>query len=1120
MKFGSLQLRTPDGEAREVPVDLPNLVVGRSDGNNIIIDDLSISRRHARLVIESGRLLIEDLGSAAGTFVAGHRIDPHTSNLVEGDAPIRFGDVEVRFVPAPAGLAEQATEDAADAAALDAYDPTPSSSIHVAVTSPSTPVEPGGAVFASAVIHNRGRVVDLVQVAVTGVPAAWVTFNRSTLALVPGTNETVTMVIQPPLEATALAGEYDFGVQVTSAEHDRESVAFGKLAVLPFDATVLTLQPMRSKRNFTLVAKNNGNALVTYTLGGVDDESAFLYDFHEPSIELRPGTEKRVPIQVRRPVRQWFGRTVFMPFLVRATPTAGTATAVQAPGQLVVQPPLEKWKWPAIVALMVAAIALAVWLSWVYRDKMPGWVPWAEDDAPAAVVAAGEAAYSGVHMCDKAEEERSAPKPVELPAGASGSPLFAQNNPAWAKVEYAHAGDPEFGPDWCGTTIEQCGCAMTSVTTIMAMFGIVTMPDGKEVTPETVNAWFNADAEKTNRGWVSRGYIYGDVIWAAANELSGQIAAQRPGSTTVRFAGFGTGSEDEIKQELEAGRPIILEVPGHYIAATGLDERGRISINDPYYSDRTTLDAYKGKVLSSVLFEPSNDLGGVVITVPKDLDVQVKDRQGKITGAVAGGTVSQDIPGSWVNTRSAWRDPTCVESPPPANAGTTSIFLPGTRDDYTVEVSNPGGGGSSVAIHSYDTNGTGAVKTQESTGNLTLALAYDPGKAAVETRVIAGTSPSASASPGTTPGQTPTLPGGSAGGAGSSSGTPAATETPEPSATPAPSATARPGATASATPALPVAPSDVAVKCDVAYSSGNAGVTCTGTVSGAYTTTRWTVNGVPAPVAPGATSLATTFTQDTAINVEMTACNVTVCKTGSVAVNVAFPAATPTPVTPTPAGSPTPTPTPRPVGPPPIVYVSCTAAAAAIDCSTAFTESYNAITWTATGASPKTETTGAKTFTVSPASPGTTTVRATVCLGSECTTSSPVQVVVGAQQQQLGSSWTLGQFADHYSSGDPIVLELFFADLVPANTPPPAGSATFYWSMLGDGGFNTFAFAPVTGTTAPQAVTTGTLPCEIPESGMWIAASYSGDANWAPWDGRTQPVWISYTYSPYTCGGG
>src|SRR5690606_27261368 len=135
-----------------------------------LIDDLSISRRHARLIIESGRLLIEDLGSAAGTFVGGHRIEPHTSSLVETPQDIRFGDVAVEFVP-PVALAP-ATENGTapgitpDGVPLGAFDAAPAEAIRVTVTSPNAPVEPGGAVFAAATIHNRGHIVDLLNVTV------------------------------------------------------------------------------------------------------------------------------------------------------------------------------------------------------------------------------------------------------------------------------------------------------------------------------------------------------------------------------------------------------------------------------------------------------------------------------------------------------------------------------------------------------------------------------------------------------------------------------------------------------------------------------------------------------------------------------------------------------------------------------------------------------------------------------------------------------------------------------------------------------------------------------------------------------------------------------------------
>jgi len=62
------------------------LSIGREAGNDIVRPDSTVSRRHAMLVLAEGRWLIEDLGSANGTFVNDVRVpfgSPH---------PLRHGD--------------------------------------------------------------------------------------------------------------------------------------------------------------------------------------------------------------------------------------------------------------------------------------------------------------------------------------------------------------------------------------------------------------------------------------------------------------------------------------------------------------------------------------------------------------------------------------------------------------------------------------------------------------------------------------------------------------------------------------------------------------------------------------------------------------------------------------------------------------------------------------------------------------------------------------------------------------------------------------------------------------------------------------------------------------------
>jgi predicted component of type VI protein secretion system len=57
-------------ELRQGPI-----VVGRSSDCNLVVDDALVSRRHAQLRLDGGRVFVEDLGSANGVLVNDERID-------------------------------------------------------------------------------------------------------------------------------------------------------------------------------------------------------------------------------------------------------------------------------------------------------------------------------------------------------------------------------------------------------------------------------------------------------------------------------------------------------------------------------------------------------------------------------------------------------------------------------------------------------------------------------------------------------------------------------------------------------------------------------------------------------------------------------------------------------------------------------------------------------------------------------------------------------------------------------------------------------------------------------------------------------------------------------------
>jgi pSer/pThr/pTyr-binding forkhead associated (FHA) protein len=73
MKF-SLKVQSGPEMGKELPLEKPELTLGRDPANDLVIADPEVSRRHARLVLSGDHFSIEDLGSTNGTFLQGQQI--------------------------------------------------------------------------------------------------------------------------------------------------------------------------------------------------------------------------------------------------------------------------------------------------------------------------------------------------------------------------------------------------------------------------------------------------------------------------------------------------------------------------------------------------------------------------------------------------------------------------------------------------------------------------------------------------------------------------------------------------------------------------------------------------------------------------------------------------------------------------------------------------------------------------------------------------------------------------------------------------------------------------------------------------------------------------------------
>jgi adenylate cyclase len=102
-----LVVESPEGAEESFPVSRFPVVIGRDPGCDVYIKHRVLSRRHGRIAVEEGRLVLEDLGSTNGTLLNGEAV---ASRQVQPGDRIRIGPLELRVEPSAEDAGEPAPE--------------------------------------------------------------------------------------------------------------------------------------------------------------------------------------------------------------------------------------------------------------------------------------------------------------------------------------------------------------------------------------------------------------------------------------------------------------------------------------------------------------------------------------------------------------------------------------------------------------------------------------------------------------------------------------------------------------------------------------------------------------------------------------------------------------------------------------------------------------------------------------------------------------------------------------------------------------------------------------------------------------------------------------------------
>jgi hypothetical protein len=93
-----IQINGPGIGRQVVPINRDGITIGRVAGNDIVLNDLLVSRLHARIDFEDGSYRVIDLNSTNGTFLGDQKLLPGVPETWRPGTPLRLGDTVLRLL--------------------------------------------------------------------------------------------------------------------------------------------------------------------------------------------------------------------------------------------------------------------------------------------------------------------------------------------------------------------------------------------------------------------------------------------------------------------------------------------------------------------------------------------------------------------------------------------------------------------------------------------------------------------------------------------------------------------------------------------------------------------------------------------------------------------------------------------------------------------------------------------------------------------------------------------------------------------------------------------------------------------------------------------------------------
>lgn len=216
-------------------------------------------------------------------------------------------------------------------------------------------------------VRNSGDVVEAYGFDVLGETAEWATVEPQRISLYPDTVGTATLVLKPPRSARVPAGELPFGVRVLPLENPQAAVVpEGIVSLLPFRELTGELLPRESRGRLRarheVSVRNMGNVPATVELGAVDSGQQLRFKERPAVVDVAPGQTAYANLGIRFRRLLWRGEPHNHAFYVRLSPAESPPLTLD--GTCVQLPLLPSWLLKALAALLaLLALLAALWFG-------------------------------------------------------------------------------------------------------------------------------------------------------------------------------------------------------------------------------------------------------------------------------------------------------------------------------------------------------------------------------------------------------------------------------------------------------------------------------------------------------------------------------------------------------------------------------------------------------------------------------------------------------------------------------------------------------------------------------------------------------------------------------------